>query len=520
MSSRGATTMAALALVGACHIVSGLDGLEGQPPPGEGGARASTTTAGGGEVMGDGGMGGDTPQGGAAPAPCDAGGGGGPDACRGDVIWSRALSASWGVAVQAVAVAPDGGIYVAGRASGSGDFGLGPFSAGSSSDGFVVKYGPDGTLAWQRWVTGASYGARVTALAASETGVVVGGWSNDDYVAGGIPHQNDHYGYADGFVESLDADGNLSWHTRIRGMNDQEVTSVAISQSGAVAVTGTYYDDLVIDDVVDVEDRSSYDAFVALLDEDGHLAWVHRYGDLGMYQWGGDVAFSPGGERLYATGDFWGTVTIAGQTLSAAGRSGYVAALDPTGGSEVWARQLDGPGYEYLFGIVATASELWLAGTFQGGASLAGGKVLDGSGNDDVLVGRLDGAGDHLSSWGLDNTHGLTSYRRLLDVDRHGRVVVVGAFDAQLVVGDTTLAPNDYDDAFVIKYDEDGSPIWAQAFGAPPGLYGNEAALEVAIDPADASIVVVGQFDESLTFEQTHNATPSYESAFIVKLTP
>lgn len=136
----------------------------------------------------------------------------------GNHLWSRAFARAFademgqGGAIpdSAVAVGPDGSVYVTGSFTGTVDFGGGPLTAFGGTDAFVVKLDGEGNHVWSRRYGGSSEGfftdaGRSIAVAAS---VVVSGLYTGPVDFGGGP-------LADGnpavFLLALDTDGNHTW---------------------------------------------------------------------------------------------------------------------------------------------------------------------------------------------------------------------------------------------------------------------------------------------------------------------
>jgi uncharacterized delta-60 repeat protein len=216
---------------------------------------------------------------------------------EGNLIWQR----SWvsrtefpSEFAQAVAVAPDGSVYIAG---GTNSLGAG------HADMIVVKFAPDGSFLWNR-----TWGGPINELARD----VAVGADGSVYVAG---EGNSFFGN-DAILLKFAPDGSLIWQRdrRTDNPNDQGAAlGVATAADGSVYLAGTFLDFGV-----------GQDAFLAKITADGSQEWERTWGahvDAGL-----DVAIGPNG-NIYLTGN-----TGFGQGGSPAfGGDAFAATFLPSG---------------------------------------------------------------------------------------------------------------------------------------------------------------------------------------------
>jgi uncharacterized membrane protein len=163
-----------------------------------------------------------------------------------------------------------------------------------------------------------------------------------------------------------------------------------------------------------------------------------------------------------------------------------------------WACNPDGLGFNECVGEVVPTPEAC------GDAVISDDDCSGGPcGGDALWALKAGGSGDQV-------TYDLT-------VDANGNVVVVGYFATMLTLGTptpTTLTSQGGNDAFVVKLDSDGNPLWASRFGGPS----DQQAYSVAVDTA-GNIFVAGGFEGSLTAGGT-TLTAGAKDAFVLKLAP
>ncbi|HEU5058854.1 MAG TPA: hypothetical protein VFU21_20110, partial [Kofleriaceae bacterium] len=138
-------------------------------------------------------------------------------------VWSRQLVGPAASDVRWISLAPDGSIAIAGSYSG-GDLDLDTVvlrAEAAGSDQFVAVLEPDGT---PRWGTNLGDGTteRIQAIAATDAGVVVGGWHADAALSFGGPTVAQEF---DAYLAKL-ADGAVSWLVQIGGAGNQSVAGL------------------------------------------------------------------------------------------------------------------------------------------------------------------------------------------------------------------------------------------------------------------------------------------------------
>ena len=153
-----------------------------------------------------------------------------------------------------VGFASDGSVFVAGTTE----------TADGDRDAFLLKYGPDRVLEWER-----TYGTPANA----ETGF-------DDEFAAGLAVAADDSVYVTGqfgtgvlFLAKFSSDGDLLWDSTW-GENGTIGTGAAIDPDGNVYVSGLSF---VIN-----EGANDTEALVLKFEPNGNLAWARAWGGAGF----------------------------------------------------------------------------------------------------------------------------------------------------------------------------------------------------------------------------------------------
>jgi len=194
---------------------------------------------------------------------------------NGNVKWQKTYGGSDEDYAEAVALAPNGDIIVAGCA---GSFGAG------YKDAWILRLDGEGNIKWQK-----TYGGEYW-----EVGEAVAVAPNGDIIVSEIT-RSFGAGKENFWVLRLDENGNVKWQKTYGGSDEDEARAVAVAENGDIIVagcTGSF--------------GAGYkDAWILRLDGEGNIKWQKTYGGSD-----GDeayaVALAPNGDIIVAgcTGSF------------------------------------------------------------------------------------------------------------------------------------------------------------------------------------------------------------------------
>ena len=139
---------------------------------------------------------------------------------NGNVKWQKTYGGSdWDVA-NAVAIAPNGDVIVAGYTD--------SFGAGGR-DAWVLRLDGEGNVKWQKTYGGSDWDEADAVALAPNGDVIVAGWT-DSFGAG----------KSDVWVLRLDENGNVKWQKTYGGSDWDEANAVALAPNGDIIVAGYY----------------------------------------------------------------------------------------------------------------------------------------------------------------------------------------------------------------------------------------------------------------------------------------
>lgn len=214
---------------------------------------------------------------------------GGLDACvvkvspAGSVVWTCYLGGTNADTAAALALAPDGSVYVGGQTRSPGWTTVPTATTGPSTpDGFVAKLSPAGATVWSACLGGSASNA-VTALARapSSSALYLGGATTSSGFFSGASRLNSYVGGEEGFVVSF-ADLGSAFQTnwcRFFGSNGADrVTALALPTNGFVAVGGTTSSGHWLPQSGASAFSGVRDGFISVLGSDGSVSWSSYVG--------------------------------------------------------------------------------------------------------------------------------------------------------------------------------------------------------------------------------------------------
>lgn len=276
-----------------------------------------------------------------------------------------------------------------GRAALAGTFGSTTLTSEGGQDLFEMKVQADtGTVDWAMKSRGPVKKDPFIGKAVHTSGII--------YETGRF-HGTRRFGAVSLVSEGKSADiyvsksvnGTLDWARSWGGAgNDAGRAVAALASDGGVVVAG-YFSGLVVFNDTELASQGAQDAFVMLLDPDGHPSWVKQFGSANGRLVCNDVVTTS--EAVYLTGYLEGTVTVEGSVLTGRGAGDVFALkLSLLDGVVIWALAAGGDGDDAGTAVVAEPTgEVFIAGHFSGVANFSTASSLESAGGSDVFVWKV-----------------------------------------------------------------------------------------------------------------------------------
>jgi hypothetical protein len=339
----------------------------------------------------------------------------------------------------------------------------------SNTIGVVRRYDLAGTQVWER-------DFHASDLAADSSANV--------YLAGASDQDRD--GFTNGFLQKLSSDGLINW-TRTFGNSDGDPVYSRFDVLSQDTLGNLYVTGLSLQNESQIS-QFDFDVLVGKYDVDGALLWMRQFGSAGT-----DYVSS-------ISADAFGNVFLGGRTEGSlsgenAGSSDKFLAKYNDEGEMQWLHQFGTPDTDSLMDLETDG--------FGNVFATEGTGTL--SGNNTVMVSKYDSDGVQLWSRdiGVNNGADIVEVNSLF-ADESGNVYVAGA---------TTLslgAPNaGTRDAFVQKYDSQGTVLWTYQFGSNRTDHLSDGAVD-----EEGRLVLVGTTDGSLTVPNPNFSNDAWIALF------
>ena len=358
----------------------------------------------------------------------------------------------------AVAVAPDGSVYLTGTTQ---SFGKG------NRDAFLVRYSDSGRLLWQR-----TYGTAPDDLSNGDEfglGVAVAPNGSAAYITGQARGGNV-------FLARFSESGSLVWQ-KTWGDNGNSPRAVAVDDHGSVYVAGftfTY--------------GEGGDAFLVKFSPAGRLIWQRTWGGPG-FEIAHDVAIGADG-----------SIYMTGEANSFLANDAFLVKFN-TRGDLVWERDwaTRRPGApEGVFGLTAAFG----VGTGKDGSVYITGNAFEIGALRNIILVKFDEDGSLV--WDTIGGPGFGA----------GQDVAVGAAGSVFVTG--SIIPDDPNafssDAFIARFTADGRARRARVWGGVD----SESGESIAVAPYGDIVIGGSAGAPPYSFDRVRNSAGDVDSVLIV----
>ena len=350
--------------------------------------------------------------------------------------WTKLIGTTGSDSAYAITIGPDGSIYVGGHVSGSLD---GQPYAGGNADSVLVKLNPDGSKAWTRLLGGAGSDATLAITTGRDGAIYVGG-----YTTANLDGQTNN-GIDDGFISKFNSDGARAWTKLIGTPGLDYVNALTTGADGALYVAGRTTGSL--DGQTNI---GSDQSFLIKFNPDGSKVWSQFLGATGSTI-ASELSTGLDGS-IYIAG--YTNINIDGQ-LNNGSYDSFITKYNADG-NKAWTKLLGTTGTEYPSGLITGADGAiyisgYTSGNLSGEANTSGTASFltkyypDGSRVWTKLVVSQGYITSSALSTGVDGAIYVDGYAS-------------GNLDEQINSGG--------DDAFLIKFNPDGSKVWTKLLGS------------------------------------------------------
>ncbi|MDP4268131.1 MAG: SBBP repeat-containing protein, partial [Bacteroidota bacterium] len=362
-----------------------------------------------------------------------------------------------------IAVDQCGNSYVTGYFKNTGKFGNFSVKSSGESDIFISKYNTFGNIRWVRSMGGGKDDIGNGVAADINGNVFVTGYIQDTVRIGAITLISK--GKKDFFIAKYDSIGNLLWaKSGGSANNDEEGIAVQSDLSGNCYITGYFQGKLNYgtDSIISKGDK---DIFVMKLDVNGNMIWLKQIGGSLEDNVSGLAIDNTG--NIYLTGYFRSTILYFGSTpLSNFGTNFndvFIACYKPNGNLS-WTKDAGGPSDEISNAIaVDLYDNVYITGIFYDADANFDGIKPKYYGQSDIFIAKYDQNQKLL--W-VKSAGGIkTDISTGIAVDFQKNIFITGYFEETSNFGSSTLTSAGNHDIFIAKYDSLGKNLWTTSAG-------------------------------------------------------
>lgn len=354
----------------------------------------------------------------------------------GAFVWSKEGGGANSEATRNMVIDKNGDVYITGYFSGVSTFDDFTLTGNGSSDIFIIKYKPNGTIEWARKAGGNGSDAVNNLKTDSNGNIYITGhfestaFFNNTSVTSA--------GEKDIFIAKYNSAGTLQWVQRAGGVNAEVAYDVAVDANEAVYITGQFIVNTSFGNISLTSD-GIFDIFIARYNPStATWGWAKKAGGTG-YDIGRQIAVQSDG-YLIVSGGFEGTANFSGNSLVSEGEADIYLARYNNSGSILWAKREGGKDTEYGSDMSLDAEDnIYLTGKFQGLCNM-GSAFLPSNGSNDIFISKFSSSGSFrwaqkIGSIGDDYVYGL-------EVQPDGNVYITGSYGYTLDFGNFSMPNN------------------------------------------------------------------------------
>ena len=315
-------------------------------------------------------------------------------------------------------------------------------------------------------------------------------------------HSVTSYGGPDIFLAKYDTYGSCLWvrHGGSYDVNDiygDEGDGVDIDSDGNAYITGNFYTQASFGALTLTCPTAHRQIFVVKYDSSGNEIWAQQAVGI-TNNYSRAIAVDAAGNS-YITGYLGGgsntfgafTITHPGAFVVKYDSSGvvqYATSLATNGGVDAYGIDIDAWGNAYVTGYLQ-------------GQDIIAGQTFTSTGDRDAFLIKVDAAGNFEWLKQTQSIAGTHAYGRGVAVDVQGNPIITGDFDDFIIIGPYTLSGMGGfgTEAFVIKYDSAGNPLWAKQSLAATAFASNTQAFAITSD-LNSNACITGVYRDTVNF--------------------
>jgi hypothetical protein len=293
--------------------------------------------------------------------------------------------------------------------------------------------------------------------------------------------------YSDIFIVKYGIDGTVLWAKSEGGFYGDNAESICIDTNGNFYITGSFSSDSITIGSITLFNAfissNTGDVFIAKYTPNGTVLWAKSAGG-NNYDYGQSVSIDISG-NVYMSGNFISPSIIFGTTNltneDTLGNSSDIFIIKyATDGTLLWSKSVGGNGNDNAESVSTDANgNLYINGYFFSPTITFGTTTLSNAGNDDIFIVKYNSDGTVLWAKSIGGTG--YDYSNSVAIDANGNAFLTGSFSSPVITfGTTSLSHVGYGDIFIAKYTPEGTVIWAKSAGGTSYDYGQSVSTDIS----------------------------------------
>lgn len=381
----------------------------------------------------------------------------------------------------------------------------------SDQDIVIAKYDSDGNVLWAKGFGGSSTDRFFSMVCDNLGNIIVSGGTNSSELILDSFNISPAGGY-DSFLGKMNGDGEFEWVKIFGGTGNDFVRPIQLDANNNIYASGYFYSPTLALDDLTITNSGAPDTFLAKFDSEGNTDWAFGItGQPTTLETPLSIDVYDDGQVLLC-GTYNSMIQIESFTLQPGGASDGFILLANEDGTVTWVTSLSTPSYENITDVeFLDSNTFYCTGWYEGTEFMIGDVTLtneSGSGSN-VFVASFETDGS--VNWAINTTGN--------EADNLSNMTVVGT-DVFLAIGfestsfqfdEFTFENQGYEDVCVLKIDESGDVVWADAFGAEGYEFCNSIAGN-----QNGDIYVSGTFaSDEITFGNQVLINPSEFGSYL-----
>ncbi|MEI6523780.1 MAG: SBBP repeat-containing protein [Bacteroidota bacterium] len=368
----------------------------------------------------------------------------------------------------------------------------------------------------------ASESGNGTCTDASGNIYVTGSFTSPTITFGTITLTNStQFGLSDIYIVKYSTDGTVLWAKSEGGSNNDNAKSICTDTNGNFYIAGNFSSDTLTFGTISLVNSfisfNSPNVFIVKYDPNGNVLWAKSAGGTEVDQCNSITADVSG--NVYITGYFESdTITFGASSFTNANFIGFPSdvfiAKYSTDGDVIWAKAAGSTSFDMGQSVSTDASGNVYVTGYYGDSITFGTNVLTNSGVSDVFLVKYNPDGTELWAKSLVGAGADNCY--CASTDLNGNVFITGTFNGSMLsFGSITLNSSGNNNIFLAKIDSDGIVLWAKSAGNQDYL----RSYSISTDP-EGNIYLSGNLPIGITTFDTTTLTNPNETEydiFIIK---